>query len=428
MKKRKIFCVLLVIMVVFCLQNVFAGGEQEAAEAEAEKGEITFLTWNIPMWESSVQGIIDEFHQKMPNIQVEWIDKKGSEWATFFQTQIASGTVPDVAQVQGVLWVQYAEQGLLMDLKPYLDEEPQIAERFDENMFNSPYYLYDGKRYSLPFFSTATVLYINQMLFDEAGLGQAPQTFDELVNYTQKIAQPDQGRYGIMTLNFDWLYWPFFRVNGAKVVNEARDKAAFNTPGAEKTIRTLSELTNNKAIPKLTWTGRWKEPNDLYASGNVGMFNSHGLHGFAPQAEWANKETLKVESFPERWSVPNYHGIVASSQSDHPRAAWEFMKIVTNDKWQEDIVRTLGILCGNVNVYEKLVNDPDFKKNNPLKVANFTEQLKNTDKLCGPPLVGEDEQVKEAFYSEFQKALFGETSAQEALSNAEAAVNEILSD
>ena len=212
------------------------------------------------------------------------------------------------------------------------------------------------------------------------------------------------------------------------LLNNARTKAAFNTPGAVQTINTLKKLTDDAAIPKLSWTARWAEPNELYASGNVGFFNSHGLHGFAPKAAWANEETLGVESFPGRWSVPNYHGLVVSSQSKYPDAAWGFAKVLTNDKWQEDLVRTMGILCGNVNVYNTLISDAQFKKDNPLKVANFTVQLQNTDKLCGPPLVPEDEEVKQAFYSQYQRAVFGEIGAAEALANAEKAVNEILAD
>ena len=417
--------ILMLALVVVCgSQMLWAGGGQE----KAEKGKISFLTWNIPMWEPSIMGIIDDFHGTMPSVEVEWLDKKGSEWATFYQTQIASGTVPDVAQIQAGLWVQYADQGLLLDMKPYLDKEPSVVQRFDKNMFNSDYYLYDGKRYNLPFFATATVLYRNLVMAQAAGIGEAPKTPEELFSQARKLANRDQGKYGFMTLNFDWLYWTIFQSNGVSVLNSARTKAAFNTPAAVQTINALKQLTEEGVIPKLSWTARWAEPNELYASGNVGMLNSHGLHGFAPKAAWANKDTLGIDSFPGRWSVPNYHGIVISSQSKHPDAAWEFSKILTNAKWQEDLVRTMGILCGNVNVYNKLIADAQFKKDNPLKTGNYTTQLQNTDKLCGPPLVPEEEQVKEAFYSQFQRAVFGEISAEEALANAEKAVNDILAD
>jgi ABC-type glycerol-3-phosphate transport system substrate-binding protein len=425
MKKWKRVSIVILVLAVFCsTQVLWAGGGQEGQA----KGKISFLTWNIPMWEPAIMGAIDDFHVQMPNVEVEWLDKKGSEWATFYQTQIASGTVPDVAQIQGVLWVQYADQGLLLDLKPYLDKEPNVVQRFDKNMFNSDYYLYNGKRYNLPFFSTATVLYTNKNMMKAAGLGSAPATLEDLVSAARKMTNRDQGKYGFMTLNFDWLYWTLFQANGVSVLNSDRTKAAFNTPGAVQTINTLKALTDEAVIPKLSWTARWAEPNELYASGNVGFFNSHGLHGFAPNAAWANANTLGVESFPGRWSVPNYHGLVVSSQSKNPDAAWAFSKVLTNDKWQEDLVRTMGILCGNVNVYKTLIADAQFKKDNPLKVANYTVQLQNTDKLCGPPLIPEDEEVKQAFYSQFQRAVFGEISANEALANAEKAVNGILSD
>ena len=69
---------------------------------------ITVLTWNLPIYGEKIEGWIAEFNEMHPDIEVEWIDKKGTEWATFFQTQLAAGTPPDVVNIQGALWAEYA--------------------------------------------------------------------------------------------------------------------------------------------------------------------------------------------------------------------------------------------------------------------------------------------------------------------------------
>src|SRR5215475_15052395 len=92
------------------------GGFPQAAEAQRK---ISLLTWNIPVYKEKIDGWIADFKQLHPDVQVEWLDKKGTEWATFYQTQVVGGAAPDIIDVQGALWLEYAANGGLVDLTPY---------------------------------------------------------------------------------------------------------------------------------------------------------------------------------------------------------------------------------------------------------------------------------------------------------------------
>ena len=70
-------------------------------------------------------------------------------------------------------------------------------------------------------------------MFKEAGLTRPPQTFDELIDYARKMTKGEKS--GFVTLNFDWLYWPLFAMNGVELLTPDGKKAAFNTPAAVKT-------------------------------------------------------------------------------------------------------------------------------------------------------------------------------------------------
>ena len=85
--------------------------------AEAQK-KISVLTWNIPVYKEKIGGWIADFKQVHPDVQVEWLDKKGTEWATFYQTQVVGGAAPDIIDVQGALWLEYGANGGLVDLTP----------------------------------------------------------------------------------------------------------------------------------------------------------------------------------------------------------------------------------------------------------------------------------------------------------------------
>ena len=67
----------------------------ETDPAEAQK-KISVLTWNIPVYKEKIDGWIADFKQLHPDVQVEWLDKKGTEWATFYQTQVVGGVAPDI--------------------------------------------------------------------------------------------------------------------------------------------------------------------------------------------------------------------------------------------------------------------------------------------------------------------------------------------
>ena len=87
---------------------------------EAQQKKLTLLTWNIPVYKEKIDGWIADFRKIHPDVTVEWLDKKGPEWGPFYQTQVVAGTAPDIIDTQGAIWLEYASNGGLVDLTPYL--------------------------------------------------------------------------------------------------------------------------------------------------------------------------------------------------------------------------------------------------------------------------------------------------------------------
>src|SRR5437762_1384098 len=87
---------------------------------------ISILTWNIADQEALFKEEFDDFKKTNPGVEIEWLDKKGPDLPAFYQTQLVAGTAPDVVDLQGELWVEWAAGGALLDLTPYLQKEPEI--------------------------------------------------------------------------------------------------------------------------------------------------------------------------------------------------------------------------------------------------------------------------------------------------------------
>jgi len=390
--------------------------------AGAQEKKITVVTWNIPYYQEGFQVWVDEFKKLHPDFTVERIDMKGTELPTFYQTQVVAGTPPDIVDIQGGLWLEYASQGGLTDLTPYLEKDKEYTERlYPEILAN---WKYEGKIYGVPLYISKTLLFLNRNMMKEAGLTEDPKNFDELMTAAEKMAGGE--KTGFMTLNFDWLYWPLFAMNGIEFVNEDGTKAAFNTPEAVALVERLADATKRGVIDKISWTGRWVEPNGAFAAGTVGMLHAHApaFLWFQSKADWVNEETVGAINLPGGWSTPNSHALVMSAGTKWPQQAWDFMKIATSGAGARAMGMGTNNLTGDRIVNEELM--AHFRKELPAVVPALETQLQNLDKQVGNWPFAKDAAIKEAFYPELQAALLGEKSAQEALDAAERKVNRIL--
>jgi ABC-type glycerol-3-phosphate transport system substrate-binding protein len=389
----------------------------------AEK-KLTLLTWNAPQNKPMFQAWIDAFESKHPGVKIEWLDKTGGDWATFFQTQLVAGTPPDIVNIQSTLWAEYAANDLLVDLTPLLEKEPAVRDRYDSSMMR--YWTLNKRVYGIPYYINKTLLYYNKPLFAKAGLQGPPRSYAELLDYATKISKLSEATTGLLTLNFDWLYWPLFAANGIDMFTEDMSKPAFNTPKMIEVVNQLAEATRSGAINKISWTGRWREPNSAFASGNVGMYIAHGgaYYNFRQMGDWIKPDTVGAVEFPGGWGVLNSHGFMITKASKHPDLAWEFVKQITDANWALGtgmrITRTTGNKAADAELLKHLTTA------DKVGFDILTAQGSSLDKLAAMWNSPLDAKIKEAFWPELQSALLGQKSAEEAIAEAERKVARVL--
>ncbi|MEO8856007.1 MAG: extracellular solute-binding protein [Burkholderiaceae bacterium] len=393
-----------------------------SAHAQEQK-KITILTWNLPVYGEKIAGWTKDFHQKYPDIQVEWIDKKGTEWATFYQAQVAAGTAPDIVNIQGTLWSEYAADGKLLDLTPYLAKDSAFKGRFGPGALDL--WASDGKNWLVPWYFSKTLLFGNKALMKASGVDAMPRSFDELMASAAKVK--GAGKSGFLTTNFDWLYWPLFKMNGVEILDPTLHKAAFNTPAGLSTLTKLSTATKSGVINNISWTGRWVEPNSAFAAGNVALYMAptSALFWAASKADWINIKGVDVTEIPGLYAVPNNHGLGVSKSTKYPEAAVEMLKIATSDKWQTVFAETFSVATLNKAVDAKMLEK--MKDEDPLKAKALELTTRNLDKMTGYLKTPKDARVKDAFWTEVQPVLLGQGDPKAALDKAAERVNRELS-
>ncbi len=391
------------------------------AIAQASK-KIAFMTWNLVHLESHIKSWIQGFTATRPGVEIEWIDKKGPELPAYYQTQLAASTPPDVIDIQGALGLEYAGQGALLDLSSRLAAEGAVKSRFDQDYLSN--WVFEGKNYMLPYYVSKTLLFWNKTRFKEAGLDKAPASFDEILAAADKIKGGE--KTGMLTLNFDWLYWPFLQMNGVDLLSADLKTATFNTAKAAEVITKLAEATKSGAINPISWTGRWVEPNEAFATGNVGMLHAHAPAYFwiKGKGPWINGDTLGAAHVPGNWATPNSHGLGISKGSKNPDLAWDFVKHMTDNDVADKFSRTASVLTGNKFVDKAQLDR--LQKEDPLAFQVLKTQFEHTDKMCGNWRLGNDSRVKDGFWPEFQSAVLGRKDAKTALADAERRVTREL--
>src|SRR6185312_2876606 len=142
---------------------------------------LSILTWNIADQQELFKQEFADFKAANPGVEIEWLDKKGPDLPAFYQTQIVAGTAPDIVDLQGEIWVEWAANGALLDLTPYFQTDSEFPKLFNTDYLSS--WLYQKKNYLVPFYVAKTLLFYNKLMFKDAGLSEPPASFDEIIKF-----------------------------------------------------------------------------------------------------------------------------------------------------------------------------------------------------------------------------------------------------
>ena len=276
----------------------------------------------------------------------------------------------------------------------------------------------------LPFYISKTLLFYNRTLFKKAGIDAPAASFDGLMQNAAKLG--GSNATGFLTLNFDWLYWPLFKVNGIDLLSPDLKQTAFRhaedgrSGGASRQgDRDARDRQDFLDRPLGGAARRFRlRPGRHAARPFAGLSLHQG------QGPWVSTDTLGIAEFPGNWSVPNSHGLGISKQSRNPDLAWELLKFLTDRQQALAFARSFKVLTGNIAVDHALLDE--LKTQDPLAQRVLQTQIEHTDRLCGNWRLGSDSRVKDAFWPHLQAALLGHRKPEPALRAAARDVQRVL--
>lgn len=191
----------------------------------------------------AIQKIVDKYNEENSGgIKVETVSGDKLE-STRLLTQVASGDAPDIMTINYSTVRAFASEGILMPIEGEL--KTLLGKAYPEAVLSK--LQYDGSIYGVPWIGHSINLIYNKNIFEKAGLTEAPDTWDDVINYS-KIIKEKTGVDGLgiaASQHYDtvWMSLPILYSYGLELfdgeLGSGTEKISLNN---EKDIASLQKL------------------------------------------------------------------------------------------------------------------------------------------------------------------------------------------
>lgn len=164
------------------------GGTSGEATTETSDGSVTltFTWWGNQVRNERTQAALDLYSEQNPGVT---FDAQFAEWNDYWNklaTASAGNALPDIVQMDYSYLEQYASNGLLVDLTPYIENGTIKTENVDQTILDS------GKSgdgiYALCNGVNAPAMLYNKTLLDENGITiKDNMTMDEFLDVCREV-------------------------------------------------------------------------------------------------------------------------------------------------------------------------------------------------------------------------------------------------
>jgi multiple sugar transport system substrate-binding protein len=364
------------------------------------------------------------FRQAVTAFEAEYPDVRISlevvNWDTLFQkltTDIAGGAAPDVSII-GTRWLtDFVSQGIAEPLDDYMTDE--VRGRFID-VFLDPSVI-DGQVYGLPWTASARAMFYNQDLLEQAGVTEAPQTWEELREAARAIAElPDAYGFGLQGAEIEtdvyWYYamWSF----GGDIITED-GQSGVGSPEAIRAAEFYKELIDEGLTQPDPTAYNRENVQDLFKQGRLGMvisapFLIGQLDDEAPDLSYG---IAPVPSQEEQVTYGVTDSIMMFASSQVKDEAWRFLEFVFRPEVHIDFTIAESFLP----VLSEETEDPYFQGNEQLRV--FADLLPVARFAPNAP---DWERIADHTITALQQVYLGQQTPEQALQQAESQINRVL--
>ena len=335
--------------------TTLTAGCQNARGGAGKGGSGSDVTLQVSVWLGAeelkgMKKVAALFTKEHPTIKVQYINivNGGPYGMTKLQQMIAGGTPPDLMMLNSGQFESFAARRALASLTDRASKDKvDLAAYWPQSVEGCKL---GGDLFGLPKDMSNVVVYLNQEIFDKAGVPVPDDDWDWAAyrdsarEITAKLATGSKRttRWGTIVVNSDWSWSPFVWTNGGEVY---RDKECRLTdPKAIEALDYYFGLrVKDKAAPSgadLASFGGEGSELAAFLGGSIGFgiagpWLRPGLITAAKKFEWTIRSVPRgpqgqhavIPVFTDMWGM--------SARTEHPDEAWTLMKWLSGTKGQQ---------------------------------------------------------------------------------------------
>lgn len=410
---KKLLC--LFIVLAFVVPVLFAGGQGEAGSEK--KVEISIQDYLMRDEEKELfSALYADFQEEHPNVTFTRNSLPFGEHHQRLLSMTMAKDLTDVIMVNNFDIPYIADAGTLRRLNEMIEEWGQWDDFFDGSQDACTW---KGDIVSIHSGTNNLAFFINPNMFKEAGLNtNGIGTWADLLSYTEKLTQGNRYGLAVSANNTELLPWqlkPFLWTNGG-------DMMSLDKPESIEALQLWVTLIENG------WMSRdvvnWDQgalTQQLMAEKTAIMENGPweipGLQSSDYEFEIVTIPTPKEGMIPKVPMGGETWGISPFIDEEKAALCFEFIKLMVS---KEGMTRYCE-MQGYVPTRKSIVDG--FIAENPI-LKPFADQLPQATR-SDPEKRLDYNEISTAARAYMQKALIGEMSAEEAMKQAAAKVQEI---
>jgi multiple sugar transport system substrate-binding protein len=301
----------------------------EAAEPETPDAvELQYVIWDERQLETQ-ELIVAAFEEDFPHISVD-VEVIPAEYWTVVKTRIAGGDPPDIMWLNVPNYPDLALNDALLPITDLVERDGVDLSPFPEPLIDS--YILDGELYGISKDYDTIGMFYRTDLFDAAGLDYPDEswTWDDLRDAAAALTSGDVWGFagGLSMQEFEL---NLIRQNGGEMLSADGTHSLLGEPEACEALQFLYSFhTDGTAPDQVTQDAshHW----GLFSSGRIAMM----YDGSWAARSYADSEfDIDVAPLPSgKERVNTIHGLAWGilSGTDHPEAAWEFLKFLATEE------------------------------------------------------------------------------------------------
>ena len=336
---------LLVAIVSLALTGCSDGSKPSSDEPVV----LTYQDWRTDWFPPMAQETLGQFHESNPNISVFYTPDPDDVGEVMLE-EMRAGTAPDVFQGCCTFFPIWAQEGHMLDLRPFIERDLNegVLNDWDQAQYEA-FLTPDGARYGVPKYHGALALYYNKDLFDAQGVAYPDDTWtqDDYLHAMRLLTLDTDGDGGtdvwggMIDVSWDRVQIHVNAWGGNLVDPAGRSSCAMDEPPAMAALEWLRARMWDDKVMATFLDVQNVSTRDAFIAGQVATVED---------GSWALKDILANATFrvgvapmpagpAGRVTLATTDGFGIYAGTQHPDEAWELLKFLISDDYGRAMAR-----------------------------------------------------------------------------------------